>query len=90
MNRMSATASRVPPPPDAPKEVHDRHVEEVRAEQEAHATEQRQRRIDAARRAGIDIVEELEQLALLAARVDETSWQDVRAAAQALLARKAG
>jgi hypothetical protein len=89
MNKI-ASVSRVPPPPGAPKEAHDRHVEAVRAELEQEAEEAWQRRIDAARRAGIDVVEELEQLALLAAGADESSWREVRAAARAILARKAG
>jgi hypothetical protein len=90
-----APASRVPPPPDAPQEVHDRYVEETRRERAELEAEERQRRVDAAVRAGMDVtaaeehVRELEDLARLAAALDEASWPRVRAAAQAILARKA-
>lgn len=95
MNRMSA--SRVPPPPDAPQCVHDRFVETVRRELEDLAAEEHQRRLDAALRTGaVDLVageewiRELEELVKLAAAADEANWQRVREAAKALLARQAG
>ena len=61
MNRMSASASRVPPPPNAPKEVHDRFVEGVRREMAELEAEERDRRLSVAARVGLDVIARSEE-----------------------------
>lgn len=79
----------LPPPPDAPEEVHRAYAEAVRREREAQAREQAQRRVEAmARVMGQDVADRLralEEIAWLAAKTNEQNWREVRDSALALL-----